>query len=105
LVAFECLVYNADGELIRSDFRVVKTLAANECYRFDVKVEAEHYDFSYAGIGFYSREHGRNEGWLLKHLSASRGVTYSGRSDGGKLISLPLEGKSYFDDPLRPTQP
>ncbi len=98
LVAFECVVYDAKNNLVRTDFRVVKPLPAGERYRFKVKVEREYYDYSYAGLGFFRREQGHSEQWLLKHLSAEWGVTYSGCSDGGKFVELPLVGALSFDD-------
>ena len=98
LVAFECLVYDSNEKLIRSDFRVVEPLPDHNRYRFKVRVEPSYYDYSVAGLGFFRREQGKNKQWLLKNLSAEWGVTHSGSSDGGKLVELPLEGVAIFSD-------
>ncbi len=98
LVAFECLVYDSEKKLVRSDFRVVEPLPDSGRYRFKVRVEPQYYDYSMTGIGFFRREHGKSKEWLLKNLSAEWGVTYSGCSDGGKLIELPLKGVKTFKD-------
>jgi hypothetical protein len=98
LVAFEFLVYDAHGKLVRSDFRVVDQLPKENRYRFKVRVEPEYYDYSMTGIGFFNRKHGKSKEWLLKNLSPEWGVTYSGWGDGGRLIELPLEGAEISSD-------
>ncbi len=91
-------MYDAEKKLVRPDFKVVEPLPDGDRYRFKASVEPKYYDYSMAGIGFFRREHGKSKEWLLKNLSAEWGVTYSGCSDGGKLVELPLEGVETFTD-------